>query len=903
MLILSSGSLRTGSTVWQTRSGSFVLTVVCKTTYWLAPGEAVIAAEQEAVNEADDHWDDDPNRSVRAPSDLMPTKLRPEVTLVGYAYAANEQPVRSLVARMIIGDVDKSIEIHADRTFLPDGTLHEGPRFTRMRLTWERAGGGPGTSNPVGMRADVRDAYGRRAVPNLQPTDTYFSSRDEFFAPVGFGPIASTWPSRAELLGRAAAPAGEGLEGHTAAYYNAAPADQRLTVLRENERIVLENLHPKYQRLVTNLPGYRPAMFVERAHGTVTRVTANADSLWIDTDRGIATLTWRALIPLAQKEGPGRVLVTLEPPGREFTWNDIIRLLANESSNDDDEVVIDTITTSASLIHAAAAVLPFVARPDVTSTSPPRDVSRLPQNTDLPFQAARSATNLPAVSPTPWPTLQAPPAPLQPKTPPAPTTSLPTNSRASLPGTLVTQTSGAPPPPVPVAPAQIPTPVVAPPLPPPPVRPSAVSLSEVNQPPVVAPPLPPPPVRPSAVSLSEVNTPSLDKPRAPTSPWAGGAASGTLAQPQTIGTQLVAGAAVAAAAPVADAHRETAEVAPMTTAPSVPPAPPPRAQATRFDAAFGGGKAVPNAASAPRTNPSPNGEAAFSAKAASDAAAARSESAEAPRERASRVDAASDDHATSKRRQAVVNLLCFDAQCIPRVRRNKRFTNALVSKNRLRRAQGLDEVVKDGPPDDRSDILRVLSCAQPADTPEIRRALAECLDDLDDLEPPMLLVAGEMRPLFDEIEMLRTTIAVAQQVAGGDKKVLATIAVGQEAAAASIPPRPETTLGFIRQIEQAALSLNLPTRYVPAEVERILTEGRKYKRRTILGAPRIRADLTFRNGDVMSMYLPDSAASSLPLLISFPVIAICEVTPREDLTETQDEALVVLALGRVLRTR
>ncbi len=262
-----------------------------------------------------------------------------------------------------------------------------------------------------------------------------------------------------------------------------------------------------------------------------------------------------------------------------------------------------------------------------------------------------------------------------------------------------------------------------------------------------------------------------------------------------------------------------------------------------------------------------------------------------------------DDAGSSKRRQAVVNLLSFEAQVLPRLRRNKRFTSALATKNRQRRGQGLDESAKDTPPDDRSDVLRVLSCGQPADAAEVRRALADCLDDLDELEPPVLLVAGELRPMFDEVETLRTTIAVAQLVAGSDKKVLAAIAVGQEAVAASIAPRPETALGFVRQIEQATNALNLPTRYVAAEVERVLTEGRKYKRRTVLGAPRVRADLTLRGGEVMSMYIPDSASSSLPLLLSFSVVAICEVTPREDLTEAQDDALVALALGRVLRGR
>ena len=401
MEVLSVGPVRTGSCVVQQR-GTFVFTVVCKATYWLRPGEAVIAPEQEALNETDDHWDDDPNRSVRAPSDLMPTKVRPEVMLVGYAYAPNKQLVRSLIARLIVGDVDKSIEVFCDRTFLPDGSLQEGQRFSRMRLTWERAGGGPQTNNPVGMRSDARDSYGRRAVPNLQPLGMHVSNVDDFIPPVGFGPIAASWPSRADLIARAPQAVAEGLEGPSAAYYNAAPADQLLPTLRDNERIVLENLHPEHARLVTNLPGFRPAVFVDRGRGPAQRVQPRADSLWIDTDRGIATLTWRAQFPLAHPDEPGRVVVGMEAPGLEMTWAAIAQAMAGgQGDSDDDDQIMETITTTGSLLPLGAA-LPFAAKQK--ADPPAREPMR--SSLDLPFHAASSP---------------APPQPPQP--PPAPRSS------------------------------------------------------------------------------------------------------------------------------------------------------------------------------------------------------------------------------------------------------------------------------------------------------------------------------------------------------------------------------------------------------------------------------------------------------------------------------------------------
>lgn len=404
-------------------------------------------------------------------------------------------------------------------------------------------------------------------------------------------------------------------------------------------------------------------------------------------------------------------------------------------------------------------------------------------------------------------------------------------------------------------------------------------------------------------------------------------------QPQTIGAQVVAAAAAQAEPPkdAGDANdkpwnaprRElrsllsadevgdkgkAAQPPPFvkpadTSAPPGPAAPPKPVRAPGgFDAAFGGAK--PGASTPAANKPAGGFDGAFGGvKAASDAAAARSEAADAANERVVRREVISDSQVAA-RRQAVVTLLHFDAQIMPRVRKNKRFAAALASKSKGRRTTALDEPMKDAPSEDRNDVLRVLSCGQPSDAPEIRRMLADCLDDLDELEPPLLLVAGELRPVFDEVEVLRTTVQVAQQVASGDKKVLAAIAVGQEALSAPITPRPETTLGFVRQIEQAAGSLSLPTRYVAAEVERVLTEGRKYKRRTLLGAPRVRADLVLmRSGEVFPIYVPDAASTSMPLLPAFPVMALCDVIPREDLTESQDEALMAHALGRVLKIR
>ncbi|MFT3772890.1 MAG: DUF2169 domain-containing protein [Minicystis sp.] len=318
MEIVSTGRLPVASVLWRTGPHAFALTVVCRATFSLAPVESDLAAEQDAPNEEDTHWNDDPSRSLSAPSDLAPFKPRADVILVGNAYAPRGEPVRSLIARLKVGEIDKSIEVFGERAFTIEGALREGPRLVRVPLRWERAAGGPETNNPVGMRLDVEDAYGATAIPNLQPLGLHLDARGQHVPPVGFGPIAPSWPSRRELLGRHAAswPGVRWMDQPLPpdidpAYFNAAPRDQQLAALRDDEQIILENLHPDHPRLVTSLPGLRPEARVER-RGTQEELPMVADTLWIDTARGICTLTWRGRLAVEHPSEPGRVVIGLD---------------------------------------------------------------------------------------------------------------------------------------------------------------------------------------------------------------------------------------------------------------------------------------------------------------------------------------------------------------------------------------------------------------------------------------------------------------------------------------------------------------------------------------------------------------------------------------------------------------
>ncbi len=852
MQLLSVGPLRTGSAVWQQRAGGFVLTVVCKATYWLQPGEAVLSSEQEAINEADDHWDDDPNRSLRAPSDLVPVKPRPEVMLVGYAYAPGQQPVRSLVARLIIGELDKSIEVFCDRSFLPDGSLQEGTRFTRMRLTWERAGGGPGTNNPVGIRADVRDAYGRRALPNLQPLGMYVSTPDDFVPPVCFGPIATSWPSRADLVGRTPPPVGVGLEGPSEAYFNAAPPDQLLSALRDNERIVLENLHPEHTRLVTNLPGMRPAIFVDRGQGAAKRIQPRADSLWIDTDRGIATLTWRVQVPLARPDEPGRVIVAMEMAGHEMTWGDIVQTMASAESKgfaEDDH----TQTNVISQMEADAArrsALPFSASP----LHPSQRESLPSVSGDLPFQS--SILQPPPSAPRPWPQLQTPPQPPALKPPPVPSA-----ARGSLPGTVVPPASVPPvpksspsvPPPAP-KPASISTPafippVVAPapvaaPAPVPVAVPAAVAVSTM---PAAAPSRPPPMV--STVPTNPVRPGTPEGVRAP-SPWAGGGPGSGAVGRETLGTAAAAAAAVAVEAP-----KETASE--------------------------GGALGASN-----------------------DAAGLRPWSA--PR-RELRALVADDDAQRPVIVRELLHLVWFEPTFVPRIRRVPAWKRLLSELEQRGADKEIDDALAGKEAweiEDRREIFEILARGDRLDERAIVELMDHAIREDGKYATPIVLLAGEVETPFDEMETLKAlSTAAAPLVGPTDEGLKAAVeAADKFVGRAGLSWAPVVPEGLSTRIREAFAreKKGLPADALDAQAERALLGGRHYQKREVLGGTYIRLLLRLSSDTPpIVAYAPDAVARKLPMFRRFRARLVGELHPAQDQYEARGEAIRALALGTV----
>ncbi len=324
--IISYCPLRVASVLWRQLSAdtgqeSWQITLVVKATYALRPGVSPLAVEQEVPRETDELWNDDERKSLRSASDLAPFKDCPEVLVVGAAYAPRGRPVDHLRARVAVGELDKTIEVFGDRAFDSEGTITGFGPFARMPLIWERAAGGPGTSNPVGVHLDGRaDVYGMVPLPNLRTPHARLLKRGDFIAPIGFAPMAPSWPLRAGNLGQYAAgwdhrrwserPLPADFDG---AYFNAAPLDQhQREPFAGNEQILLENLHPDIPSLTTRLQSVQPFAGVSRGGSAREDVPLLCDTLVIDADRAICTLIWRAQVSLWHPDDAGEIAVWME---------------------------------------------------------------------------------------------------------------------------------------------------------------------------------------------------------------------------------------------------------------------------------------------------------------------------------------------------------------------------------------------------------------------------------------------------------------------------------------------------------------------------------------------------------------------------------------------------------------
>ncbi len=273
---------------WQRSPSEHLATVICKATFVLAPGRLRLAKVQDEIN---------CGARNGFPSDVVPLKPRVDLFLRGSVFAPDRVPAESVVATVGIATVRKSIAVYCDRAWRDDGRLEYGEPFLRSRLAYERTAGGDHCWNPIGIRFGERDASGRERVPNIQPPGATLTSPQSRFLPIGFGPIPEAWELRRSRLSPGSSAANwwtRPIAADEFSFFNAAPSDQMLVFVRDDEPLTLEHLHVDHAILDVELPGLRTRVRIGGVHGD--DLTLRIDTIAIDTDRGTLAITWRGVV-------------------------------------------------------------------------------------------------------------------------------------------------------------------------------------------------------------------------------------------------------------------------------------------------------------------------------------------------------------------------------------------------------------------------------------------------------------------------------------------------------------------------------------------------------------------------------------------------------------------------------
>ncbi|MCA9621591.1 MAG: DUF2169 domain-containing protein, partial [Myxococcales bacterium] len=262
--------LASGSLLFRPERRRWRLVVIAKLTFLLRPGRCELVSKAVPLVTKERAPTGGAEGSIAAPSDLVPFKAQPEFLVVGSGFAPSH---------------GKPFEVAAE---------------------------------VAGRRKALRVvAEGARAVSITAESD----------GALGLGPISSQWPSRRRRLGALAnlwsdddlhvRILGDAFDRR---YFQAAAEDQWLEALPADAAMVLDHLHEGVEHLETRLPGVAPVARVERPDEAPASVSLVADTLLVDTDAKLVTVTWRGSVDLARPAEAGAVRLGLAE-GSQLRWS------------------------------------------------------------------------------------------------------------------------------------------------------------------------------------------------------------------------------------------------------------------------------------------------------------------------------------------------------------------------------------------------------------------------------------------------------------------------------------------------------------------------------------------------------------------------------------------------------
>jgi hypothetical protein len=205
---------------------------------------------------------------------------------------------------------------------------------------------------------------------------------------------------------------------------------------------------------------------------------------------------------------------------------------------------------------------------------------------------------------------------------------------------------------------------------------------------------------------------------------------------------------------------------------------------------------------------------------------------------------------------------------------------------------------------DRATIAAVVARAEPV--LDIEAFVLGSVSEDGALEPRLAVVAGAVEWTFDEIETLKIWTATAAALAPGDKRVKELVDLANETMATPLGGEADVAASFVVRLREAwcKAQKSLPNDYIDSHARRLLLQERKYQKKTFGDAEWLRGALSREGSDTpVPIYIPATAARSLPLFVRIEGRILGDLVPQQDETEKSTVAVRVAALGRVVGAR
>ncbi len=301
--------------------GRELLVVAVKGTFTIPKqGEQVkLADEQRPLIEADTFTGEPGFSAPHYEGDYAPVKLHCDVLLNGSAYAPHGRPANKVQVGLKLGSLVKTFIVAGNRQWEAGFMISPGipAEFTVMPISYDIAFGGQDNFhedkekhsaymvNPIGKgfhKLLNTDLVNGAPMPNTEEVDKPIQVPNGNYKPMAFGPVGRGWAERLQYAGTYDQDWIDNTFPFLPAdfnelYYQSAPADQQIPYPQGGEEVVMVNLTPE-GRTAFNLPTIDVPVVFFRKKGERYETKAVVDTIVIEPDEGVFTMTWRASLPL-----------------------------------------------------------------------------------------------------------------------------------------------------------------------------------------------------------------------------------------------------------------------------------------------------------------------------------------------------------------------------------------------------------------------------------------------------------------------------------------------------------------------------------------------------------------------------------------------------------------------------